>query len=308
MRSHSILTMSVIFLLPSCTVQQHRPPAPPLAEAVRIQEPASPSPLTPPSEGQLVTAESPDVQAAFDRYVQTGKAPLIDKRSAGFVQYPYGLSQPTVSCRPLELCDIELAPGEEILDLAAGDQERWVFQPLRSGPPDRRIVHVMAKPTDVTRDMQTTIVIGTTQRTYRIRLLSRRHGTIVNARFYYPQDMVQHFNVQHAQQQRAAETVAATLPAVSVESLDDRYTIDGEQAWRPTWVANDGTRTYLKMPAALRTTDAPALFVQTPSGEQAITNYRVKGGYYVIDSLFDRAVLSWGVGNNKQTVIISRTP
>ena len=224
------------------------------------------------------------------------------------MQYPYGLSQPTVSCRPLELCDIELAPGEEILDLAAGDQERWVFQPLRSGPADRRTVHVMAKPTDLTRDMQTTIVIGTTHRTYRIRLLSRRQGTIVNARFYYPQDMVQHFNSQQAQQQRAAETVAATLPAVSLDTLDDRYTIEGEQAWRPTWVANDGTRTYLKMPAALHTTDAPALFVQSPSGEQAITNFRVKGGYYVIDSLFDRAVLSWGVGSNKQTVTISRIP
>lgn len=308
MRSYSILMVSVSVLITSCAVQRHPPPTPPLVEATRVQDPAPPAPLASPGDGHLLNPESPDVQAAFDRYVQTGKAPLIDKKSAGFVQYPYGLSQPTVFCRPLELCDIELAPGEEILDLAAGDQERWVFQPLRSGPADRRIVHVMAKPTDFTRDMQTTIVIGTTQRTYRIRLLSRRHGTIVNARFYYPQDMVQHFNVQQAQQQHAAATVAATLPAVSLETLDDRYTIEGEQAWRPTWVANDGTHTYLKMPESLRATDAPALFVQTPSGEQAITNFRVKGGYYVVDALFDRAVLTWGVGSHKQTVTISRTP
>jgi type IV secretion system protein VirB9 len=300
------MSLSLCFI--GCAAPRPHPPAPPLAEAVRVQEPAPPAPLTPPTDGQLLNTESPDVQAAFDRYVQTGKAPLIDKRSAGFVQYPYGLSQPTVSCRPLELCDIELAPGEEILDLAAGDQERWVFQPLRSGPADRRVVHVMAKPTDLTRDMQTTIVIGTTQRTYRIRLLSRRQGTIVNARFYYPQDMVQHFNRHQAEQQHAAETVAATLPAVSLDALDDRYTIEGEQAWRPTWVANDGTRTYLKMPAALHATEAPALFVQSPSGEHAITNFRVKGGYYVVDALFDRAMLSWGVGSNKQTVTISRNP
>lgn len=307
MRSPVVLVVSLSLFFTGCAAKQQPPPAPPLVEATRVQEPA-PTPITPPGEGPLLTDESPDVQAAFDRYLQTGKAPLIDKRSAGFVQYPYGLSQPTVSCRPLELCDIELAPGEEILDLAAGDQERWVFQPLRSGPADRRVVHVMAKPTDLTRDMQTTIVIGTTQRTYRIRLISRRHGTIVNARFYYPQDMVQHFNRHQAEQQRAAETVAATLPAVSLDTLDDRYTIEGEQAWRPTWVANDGTHTYLKMPAAPRTTDAPALFVQSPSGEQAITNFRVKGGYYVIDAVFDRALLSWGVGNNKQTVTISRMP
>jgi type IV secretion system protein VirB9 len=62
------------------------------------------------------------------------------------------------------------------------------------------------------------------------------------------------------------------------------------------------------MPATLHTTEAPALFVQSPGGEQAITNFRVKGGYYVVDALFDRAVLSWGVGSNKQTVTISRLP
>jgi hypothetical protein len=145
MRAHCLLSLSVSVLLTSCAANHHRPASVPLAKATRVHEPA-PTPLTPPADGQLVNADSPEVHAAFARYVKTGKAPLIDKKSAGFVQYPYGLSQPTVSCRPLELCDIELAPGEEILDLAAGDQERWVFQPLRSGPPDRRVVHVMANP------------------------------------------------------------------------------------------------------------------------------------------------------------------
>ena len=307
MKYQRFLTVTVSALLTGCAANRLPPPSPPVVEATRVPEPP-PAPITPPADGQLLPPDSPEVQAAFERYIQTGKAPLIDKKSAGFVQYPYGLSQPTVYCRPLELCDIELAPGEEILDLAAGDQERWVFQPLRSGPADRRVIHVMAKPTDVTRDMQTTIVIGTNQRTYRIRLISRRQGTIVNARFYYPQEMVQHFNTQQQEQQQQAQTVAATLPAVNVESLDDRYAIDGDTAWRPTWVANDGTHTYLKMPATLRATDAPALFVQSANGENALVNYRVKGGYYVVDKLFDRAVLTWGVGSEKQTVTISRTP
>ena len=95
---------------------------------------------------------------------------------------------------------------------------------------------------------------------------------------------------------------------MNLESLDDRYTIDGDTAWRPTWVANDGTHTYLKMPATLHSTDAPALFVQSTNGENALVNYRVKGGYYVVDKLFERAVLTWGVGSDQQTVTISRTP
>src|SRR5262245_42195777 len=171
MLSPTLRMVSLSLLLASCAVHPLPVPSSPLVEATRVADPPPPAPLAPPAAGQLLTDESPDVQAAYTRYVQTGKAPLIDHKAAGFVQYPYGLSQPTVYCRPLELCDIELAPGEEILDLAAGDQERWVFQPLRSGPADRRIIHVMAKTTDLTHDMQTTIVIGTNQRSYRIRLI-----------------------------------------------------------------------------------------------------------------------------------------
>jgi type IV secretion system protein VirB9 len=257
---------------------------------------------------EVAFIESPEVQAAFDKYASTGKAPLIDKTKAGFVQFPFGLSQPVVRCRPLELCDIELAPGEEILDLAAGDAERWIFQPLRSGPPEKRVVHVMAKPTDLLNNMETTVVIGTNQRTYRIRLVSRLSGAIVNARFYYPQDLVQRFNTGQAQEHRDRQGTAATLGAIDLESLDDNYEIEGNTQWRPTWVANDGSHTYIKMPPTIRQTDAPALFVQTPSGENALVNYRVKGGYYVVDKLFDRASLIWGVGKDKQTVTIFRTP
>jgi type IV secretion system protein TrbG len=286
------------------------PPAhtniPPLTEAKRVEEPP-PQPVTPPIDAALLPADSPDVQAAMQQFLTIGKAPLIEKKSAGFIQYPFGLSQPTVYCQPLQLCDIELEPGEEVIDLAAGDQERWVLQPLRSGPATHRTIHVMVKPTDDTRDMETAIVIGTNRRVYRVRLLSRRKGYIVNARFYYPQDLVQRFNTQQTENHVAAQTVAATLPPVSLENLDDRYHVEGDTTWRPTWVANDGTHTYLKMPADLRTSDAPALFVQTPGGDTALCNYRVKGAYYVVDKVFDRAVLTWGVGNDRQTVTIMRT-
>ena len=125
MRSPQLIAVSVSVLFTSCAANHHPPASVPLAEATRVPEPA-PTPLTPPADGQLVSADSPDVQAAFERYVKTGKAPLIDKKSAGFVQYPYGFSQPTVSCRPLELCDIELAPGEEIAEYICNENEKDV--------------------------------------------------------------------------------------------------------------------------------------------------------------------------------------
>jgi type IV secretion system protein VirB9 len=61
------------------------------------------------------------------------------------------------------------------------------------------------------------------------------------------------------------------------------------------------------MPSDLYTTDAPALFVESASGQPAPVNYRVRGGYYIVDHLFERAVLTRGTGRDQHTVTITRT-
>jgi P-type conjugative transfer protein TrbG len=302
-----LLTVGIL-LLTGCAPQRPHPVLPaPVVDPTVTSTSSAASPPPPQTDAVLLPADAPELQQAMEQYQTTGTAPVIDRRkTTGFVQYPFGLSQPTVICQPLQLCDIELEPGEEVIDLAAGDQERWVLQPLRSGPPSKRTVHVMVKPVDDTRDMETAVVIGTTRRVYRIRLLSKRKGYIVNARFYYPQDIVRHL---------ATTTHEAIAPApspstglmIALDQLDDRYTIDGETSWRPTWVANDGRHTYLRMPPDLHTTEAPALFVTSAHGQPTPVNYRVRGGYYIVDSLFERAVLTQGAGSDQQTVTITRT-
>lgn len=302
-----LATLGVV-LLTGCAPQRPHPvlpPPSPVAETASTSTLAVSAPTLPATDAALLSVDSPELQHALERYQQTGKAPVIDQRkTAGFVQYPFGLSQPTVYCQPLQLCDIELEPGEEVIDLAAGDQERWVLQPLRSGPPSRRTVHVMVKPVDDTRDMETAVVIGTNRRVYRIRLVSRRKGYIVNARFYYPQDFVRHLATT---KNIATPAPPSTALTIALDQLDDRYTIEGETPWRPTWVANDGTHTYLRMPSDLHTTDAPALFVESASGQPSPVNYRVRGGYYIVDHLFERARLTRGTGRDQQTVTITRT-
>ena len=54
--------------------------------------------------------------------------------SDGSLRYPYGKAQPTLTCRPLYVCDIALQSGEAILDLAIGDSVRWIISPAQSGP------------------------------------------------------------------------------------------------------------------------------------------------------------------------------
>src|SRR5215813_2275074 len=168
-------------------------PQPALVQAQPVAE-APAIPVTPPSTTTLLEELPPDVRDAMTKYTASGTAPLIDKRKeGGFLRFPYGLSQPVVLCRTDTLCDIELEPGEEVLDLGVADTVRWQFQPLREGPKDKRTIHVLVKPQD-TIPMETGVVIGTDRRVYRIKLKSSPTAHVVNAKFYYPEDLVRHFN------------------------------------------------------------------------------------------------------------------
>ena len=99
----------------------------------------------------------------------------------------------------------------------------------------------------------------------------------------------------------------ASGPTVRPEDLYFGYEVSGDRTpWRPVQVFDDGTHVYLQMPASMRATEAPALFVESPEGERALVNYRVRGRYYVVDKLFARAALVLGVGSGEERVTIER--
>ena len=129
-------------LLTGCAAIRTRlvssPPDPPpaLVQAQPVTDPPPASVILPPSTTTLLDELPADVRDAMSKYTASGKAPLIDKRKeAGFLRFPYGLSQPVVLCRTDTLCDIELEPGEDVLDLGAADTVRWQFQRFCQKPP-----------------------------------------------------------------------------------------------------------------------------------------------------------------------------
>ena len=69
---------------------------------------------------------------------------------------------------------------------------------------------------------------------------------------------------------------------------------------------DDGTRVFIQMPAAMSATEAPALFVLTSEGDQALVNYRLRGRYFVVDKLFAEAILMLGVGGKQESVSVIR--
>ena len=68
------------------------------------------------------------------------------------------------------------------------------------------------------------------------------------------------------------------------------------------------------MPKAMAQTEAPTLMISRKQGRVfkkrglTIVNYRVQGNRYIVDSVFDQAVLIVGVGGNQERITITRTP
>jgi len=69
---------------------------------------------------------------------------------------------------------------------------------------------------------------------------------------------------------------------------------------------DDGAHVYIQMPPSMKTADAPALLIAASGGNQMV-NYRVRGNYYVVDRLFDNAVMVAGVGREQDRVSVAYT-
>lgn len=307
----AIATLASWALIQSGCASTHRTPlSDDLTKAERVAEPGTDkSPERAPASGELIGRDDPDIQAALKAWKDTGQAPIIRKDE--FIQYPYGLTEAVVTCQPLRVCDIELEAGEEVTNVSLGDSTRWLASPAFSGDRDTLTPHVLVKPTEF--GISTNAVITTSRRTYYLALVSpTKPGTHARrVKFYYPQDLVQQangvFRAKAAERRRDQETTVARLSRVAVDSLNFNYQVEGANVpWKPVRVFDDGTHVYIQMPEAMRVTDAPALLVHTRTGDTALVNYRLRQQYYVVDKLFDTAVLVMGVGSNQERVTIRR--
>lgn len=260
---------------------------------------------------QLETASSlPDttqvqrdpITLATREYRDGGVARTIVEGS--FVTFPYGHSQPTLTCTVLRACVIQLQPGEVVLSKITGDTERWEVAPAPSGV-DGQTALVVVKPRDC--EITTNLLLATDRRLYDLTLDSppcksrstNPQGPYVrHVRFYYPDAMVDEW---------ARPAPVRVGPEVTNFNFDYRVKKDKEFRWAPAQVFDDGARVYIKLPEAARHAEAPALFVLEADGSKTLLNYTVVGGdTYVTDRLFERAVLVAGVKGKERRVLLER--
>ncbi|MDX3808610.1 MAG: P-type conjugative transfer protein TrbG [Bosea sp. (in: a-proteobacteria)] len=229
-----------------------------------------------------------------------GSTGLVTRGPDGKVVFLFGEVQPSVVCSPLEVCDIELQPGEVVRDVLVGDTVRWKVEPATSGAIGGQAIHLIVKPAEP--GLVTSMVVTTSRRTYHIKLKSSANQYMARVGFEYPEDVGSKLADINAR--LGADTIpGAGVPA---EQLNFSYSISGGASWRPTRVYSDGVKTYIQFPSSLSGQDAPVLFVVS-GGQNRIVNYRLKGNMMVVDYQIETAILVSGVGFwNQDKVTIRR--
>jgi len=224
----------------------------------------------------------------------------------GSVTFMYGLTMPSIITAPLRITDIRLEPGEKIREVQLGDTVRWQVSPSISGTPPDEVSHVIVKPTDV--GLSTTLAIFTDRRTYNLNLKSTKYRYMPIVEFKYPEAIKEKWQEyqDYIQEQESAREMEVMPNGVTqnIDNLDFNYQVSGNYSWKPIRVYNDGIHTYIQMPHSMKFKEAPVLMVLDGGGNEQLVNYRLKNDRFVVDKLFDKAVLIKGVGSSQEKVLI----
>jgi type IV secretion system protein TrbG len=237
----------------------------------------------------------------------------------GRVVYIFGQGMPVMVCAPLRVCAIELQAGEHLESQPQiGDSRRWEITPVLSGSGLDETPLLIVKPIEA--GLETDLIVSTDRRTYVVRLISDPTRFVSRLAFQYPGDDAQKwaaFEMRQSESKRDAETItearrekdrkAGVVPMAenALDNLYLDYKLKGSEAYLPEHVFDDGQHTYLIYPNDGRFRELPTLLIVT-NGKSELVNFRVEGSRYIVDRLFDKAILVVGVGKKQTRVTITR--
>ena len=107
----------------------------------------------------------------------------------GKVVYVHGASLPTIVAAPMQVCDVELQPGEIVHEIVVGDSSRWMVDSGTAGSGSGATAHLFIKPVD--SGLESSAVVTTDRRVYHLRLVSQRSGHTPYVGFLYSESLKQ---------------------------------------------------------------------------------------------------------------------
>jgi len=262
----------------------------------------------------------------------------------GNLEYELNSGVPLVITKPVQLTTISLQEGERLKDVFLGDSLRWGVEATTSGESEYMQTHLIlkAKVPNVT----TSMIISTNRRVYRMQVVSSNIFHMPSISFRYPYyDRFQEamksklenekFVSVSAQRSEAMlnemmynqmtvlekldrieknfiepEMPDPSIPFVDPATLNFEYEIEkkgrkSRNAWMPREVFDDGYKVYIVMPEEMNSFEAPVVLLKNGKLREMV-NYRLVGNKFIIDRLFNEAVLISDVGRNKAEIIIRR--
>lgn len=296
-----LICICPFLVLTGCATEKVQSMSPVMLPAITQSTASVPST---PTQAEWLKAQPLAERAALVGFIKTQQTPVIE--TTQFIQFPFGRMTPQINCSPLHTCDIALQPGEKVTGVYPGDTARWLFEEAVSG--DQQM-HVIFKPKE--SDIATNTIITTSRRTYHLDLISKKDAFPKPVSFYYPDDFLQSWrNLQDAaktlikEKQSQRDANAENFNHLNFNYHMDTPLLSEKPRWTPQRAFNNGKQVYVEMPAVSETIPLPALFIIGKGGETELVNYRVKKPYYIIDQLFQKAVLISGVGKNQQRATI----
>lgn len=186
-----------------------------------------------------------------------GPSPVLSQ--SGKLVYVHGASLPTILASPMQVCDVELQPGEKVNEIIVGDSARWMVESGTSGD----TTHLFVKPVDA--GLETTAVVTTDRRVYHLRLVSQRTGHTPYVGFVYSDAMKK--KLTETREARAKERERNALKAAEgrtadVSDLNFNYSLKGRASWKPARVFDDGEKMYIHLPSPTPSRHASAVRAQ----------------------------------------------
>lgn len=265
-------------------------------------------PVLPSVNATYGMGNDPGIVKAYKKYEKTGKMETV--KGDGWITYPYSDdSKPIISCSMYHFCIVQLESGEKLNSYGLGNTQDWKTNAFVTGEGKNASISIEVKPTQ--NELSTDMTISTNKRTYLIGLVAKYGSATSVLRFYYPQEtMIDNIERAKLIQQGSANSQVITSTSLSngtkvnLDHVNFNYKIKGDNPpWRPLRVFDDGSKTYIEMPAVTSRFSLPVLYLARNKKMQLV-NFRYEKPYFVIDGLFSRAWLISGKGSGQIRVEI----
>jgi type IV secretion system protein TrbG len=219
---------------------------------------------------------------------------------------------PTVQASPQHATEIVFGQDERVASITLGDPMRWdvkvtgnrvLIKPCPQGCSNTNNTGAAAgmPVPQAPKVFSTNLIVDTSARSYHV-WLHCGGRPMESFNFWFPDEIA-------AAQQARSEALRKSVEqaAASPAQLNRNYAISGPAVpWRPDAAFDDGSREWLHFPdkAALES-DMPTLYALQGKTETLVNWTPAAGNYYVVDRLYQAAVLTVGSGKDRPEVRIT---